>query len=668
MRLEDDITSIRFISDSYKNKLAKLNIYKVKDLVTYFPRKYSDSSTILSTSELIKGFNNIDLSSPITLQGRVISFKNTFIRQGKSIQTGIIGENNNQIKIIFFNQPYLINSIIMNKDILLSGKVKKQGSFIVVSANKYEILKDASHESIHLGTIVPEYKLTSGISAKWLRNRISETLKNLNEDNFISNESLNAYKNISRINYFEEIKNVHFPENYTTLGESVKQLSTVELTDLSLKTIQSRIHLNHSRKFKIKDFKKLSNEFISKLDFKLTKDQSKVVFEICNSIESKVHLNSLLQGDVGTGKTIITVLLSYIYSKNKLKIVFISPTSILAEQTYLVFNKFLKDFEIDISIRTSNKKKPIINSDIIIGTTAILWDNQIDYSKVGLLIVDEQHKFGVKQREEILKRRSEGGIDFLSMTATPIPRTVAEALFGELEVFNINLKPGKRKTIKTFAVFQDKFNDLIGWIGEKIASGNQAYWVCPLVEESIQSDSIAVKSRFEFIKKMFPERGVEVLYGKMKENDKNNTLTRFKNRETDILVATSVIEVGVDIPGATIMIVDSPENFGLASLHQIRGRVGRNDLDNFCFLICNDNMSQEAKNRLEFFEKENDGNKIAEYDLKRRGPGEVYGTIQSGIPDLKIAKLNDINAIKKAKEVARELYYEHKIKRIYLFE
>lgn len=669
MRLSDSISAVKYINEVYSKKLHKLGIFSVLDLITYFPKRYVDTNNILTVSEVIKNINNMNLNSDVIVYGQIQNFKNTKLKNRKSIQTGLLTDvtinYKYQLKFIFFNQDFLMR-VMKNSDfITITGKIKKSGNSLIINAKKFEKFNPKSEKSIHIGTIVPEYNLTKGISAKWLRNRINYVLNNLDPQEFKKDKTISLIEDTLGIDILDLIKKSHFGGDRRVIEESVEHLSNIELIHLALKTIASRKHLSKKRNIFLNNLKSHTEKSLELIPFKLTDSQQLAIKNICKLLTSDKQANILLQGDVGSGKTAVALVISCLYVFNKYKVIYLAPTTILSEQIFEFFNSILSKVKVKIGLLNSAKAVNVQNSQIIIGTTSLL--NMHSLSKTGLLIVDEQHKFGVKQREIILKTQQETAIDFLSMTATPIPRTIAEGLFGNLEIISLTQKPGNRKLIKTYIVYSDKKLDFENWINHMLEKKSQIFWVCPNVESDSKGKTSA-KTKYKEILHKFPDYKSDIIHGKTKEEEKQKIIERFKNRETSILISTSLVEVGIDIPNANIMIIENPESFGLASLHQIRGRVGRNDNENFCFLLPGDNISDKAKERIEFFAREHNGIKIAEYDLRTRGPGEVYGENQSGIPKLKIAKYDNIQTIRKSMFYAKNLYKNFGIEKINLFE
>ncbi len=646
MKLESSITSLKYISDRYEGKLNSLGIYTIKDLLTYFPRKYTDSSEVHKISDI--AFEDV-----YTIQAKVINIKNVRLNGRRTLQTGKVEDFSGKLNIQFFNQPYLTKALKNGETYLFRGKSKIKGKNIVFYPSSYDEVKE-EEESINLGRISPEYSLTEGISKKWLRKRIKELLDITKEKEFkipveeeiLTEDSLKTFLN-----------EIHFPKNEKSLKTAKDALSILEMTNIHLKVKQQlEKKLKKISSYFPNDVKDNLKEIFTYIPFKITKDQKKAVELIINNLHDKRKLDVLLQGDVGSGKTIIAFILAYLFAKEGKQVVMLAPTTVLAKQHYDNAVKLFscnKDMKIEL---VSSEIKERNKGAFLIGTTALLHRKKDVLDKIELLIVDEQHRFGVVQREELLGKKN-NYTHFINMTATPIPRTIAEVFFKDIDVFTIKSKPKGRKEVKTFLVPDEKREDIYDWLNNKIINDqDQVYWICPLITESEDSNNISVEEVYKKVKKKLPKVRVQMLHGKMKATEKQKIMKQYSDGEFDILVSTTVIEIGVDVANATVMVIENAEMFGLAQLHQIRGRVGRGDKQSYCFLFTDPEINPEAKERLEFFTKTKDGLKIAEYDLFRRGPGEVYGTKQSGIPNLKIANILDLDLIKKTKSIAEKVY------------
>lgn len=669
MDLSTSVTELPQISSQYAKKLDKLGIYTVKDLLTHFPTYHKDTTQI-STIENIKG------QGKFVIQAIPKSVKSIRLRNKRTLQTAVLSDLTGSIKATWFNQPYLEKALSGEGEFLFVGNAR------ISKTNKLEFYPESfeqvveGRESVHIGRIAPQYALTAGISIKWLRNRIKYLVDQLGEIEDLADElaktqySTKELNSSPVVNYSlrRALHDMHFPENNDEMKPAREKLSLMELTNLQLMMIERR---SKGKKYKSPEIKldtKVVNKFISELPFKLTPDQLESVSQILEDIQSSKPMNRLLQGDVGSGKTIVAVIAALAAQSNGWQTVILTPTTILARQHYQSFQKMLANFAVTVELVTGERKDSG-TADILIGTSAVLARKHNLITKLGLVIADEQHRFGVHQREELLAPLE---LDLkyyphcLDMTATPIPRTMALGLFGDLEISNINTKPEGRLPIKTYVVPEQKRLDSQLWVEGKLAEGEQVYWMCALVTES---DKLAAKSAemtFETLKAVFPKHQIGLLHGQMKSADKEQAMQDFKDHKIDLLVTTSVIEVGIDVPNATVMVIEDADRFGLAQLHQIRGRVGRGDKQSWAFLFVSDEASDQAKARLDFFAHETNGLKIAEYDLQSRGPGEVYGAKQSGIPNLKIADFSNIEHIILSKEVATELH-QQKMKEIKLF-
>jgi ATP-dependent DNA helicase RecG len=455
--------------------------------------------------------------------------------------------------------------------------------------------------------------------------------------------------------------NIHFPENKTLAKESQKRLAFDELFIIQLSAALVKKEWEKEKvghQFKIdKTITEKINTFINKLPFQLTSAQNRAVKEILDDLSKNKPMNRFLQGDVGSGKTVVAAIACYLAYLNGYQSLFMAPTEILAKQHFQTLSMLFKDYSLKIGLQTKSEKinnkrnnSPISDFNIIIGTHALL-NEKLQFNQVGLVIIDEQHRFGVRQRAML----KEKGINphLLTMTATPIPRTVALVLYGELDISYLDEMPKGRLPVKTYLIPQEKRADAYSWIKKQIKEKNESVFiVCPLIEESnveTMKSVKAAKKEFENLKEIFSEFKLGLLHGKLKTKEKNKVLEDFRSDKIKILVTTPVVEVGIDIPQATIMIIEAAERFGLAQLHQLRGRVGRSDKQSYCFLFTN-SKSAKITERLTFFAKNNLGIKLAEYDLQTRGPGEVYGEKQHGFIDLKIASFTDYHLISQTKK------------------
>lgn len=559
---------------------------------------------------------------------------------------------------------------MLNKEYYLVGKISQGKN------NKHEIITPDLEEknekdSVHSARISPYYPLTAGIKQKFLRSKIKwvidklDYLSDLDEilpDYIISNYNLIGLK--------AAIKNIHFPESKSALTHSKKRLSFDEMLFIQLRQMRLKGEIEKLKTIKIKStiINKAITEFFHNIPFSLTTDQENAIKEILTDISSDKPMYRLLQGDVGSGKTVVAAAAAAAVVYSGYDVAIMAPTTILANQINQVIQNFLPNIEIKLLTGSSsqnriktlsepdhNCSKSKENGKIHIGTHALIYQKNTKYSNLGLVIIDEQHRFGVEQRKKLYSLNPSLCPHYLMMTATPIPRTLLLSLFGDMQTSVINTKPSGRKSVLTYLVPTEKKPDSYKWFNSKLNSGEQIFWICPLIEDNDDSTLKSIKQTEQILKKVLNAR-IAILHGKLTESQKNQLLSDFKNNLINVLISTTVVEVGVDIPNANIIVIESAEQFGLAQLHQLRGRVGRSPAQAYCFLFSDKTSdSPNIHNRLTYFSKEHDGLKIAEYDLQQRGPGEVYGIKQSGIPALKLANILDLTLIQETRKAAQTI-------------
>lgn len=640
-------------------KLRSLDIKTYWDLINYFPFRYENYSLISAINKLQPGEN-------ITLKGKIIEAKNEYTRGRLTLQKLKLDDGTGEILATWFNQPYLINLFKNALYVSISGIVKTSKGKLVVEPKEFETLDSLDQETIHTGRIVPIYPLKHGLSSRTLREKIYMVL------NKSATGPVTEFLPLKIINQFDLLdesaayQNIHFPQSTNLTDKARTRLSFDELFILSLSTYLTRKEWEKERvghSFKIESNIVKLNSFIRSLPFKLTNDQQKSVKVILKDLSSSRPMNRFLHGDVGSGKTVVAAIAAYAAYLNGFKTLFMAPTEILISQHYQTLQKLFKDSPLTIGLQTGAKKnKSVDKFDLILGTHALL-NQKLSIEKIGLVIIDEQHRFGVQQRA-ILKAKGTHP-HLLTMTATPIPRTVALTLYGELDISTIEEMPVDRIPVKTFLVPKHKRINGYTWIRKKIKDGDQAFIICPLIEESeaetMQSVKAATKEYEHLTKKIFPDLKLGLLHGKIKTLEKDRIMKDFKNKKYDILVSTPVVEVGIDIENATIMVIEAAERYGLAQLHQLRGRVGRGKKQSYC-LLYTEKESENILDRLRFIAQNNSGMKIAEYDFKRRGPGEIYGIRQHGYLDLNIASLADFPLIEKIKQAVERFVTDFEIR------
>ena len=646
--LNKDVKYVKTVGPNRVKLLNKLNIFTLKDLITYFPRDYEDRSKPKNICECIDG-------EEVLIQAIVVS-RITEIRLRKmTMYKLIIRDETATCTAVWFNQSYLKNIFKVGEKYNFYGKISNKLGKIEIASPVFDI----AGKTNNTGKIIPLYPLTYNLSQNVIRKIIENGLKEV-EGNLL--ETLPEYilKQYNLLEINKTFHNIHFPKELSDFNIArrrlvFEELLTMQLALLSLKNNYS----NESKGIAFSKDAKMS-DVINILPFKLTKAQLKVLEEIDNNMESEKSMNRLLQGDVGSGKTVVAMISAYKAIKSGYQATIMAPTAILATQHMENFSKIFNDLgikcELLISSITKKKKEEILERlakgeiDILIGTHAILEENVI-FKNLGLVITDEQHRFGVKQRTTIANKGKNP--DVLVMTATPIPRTLALILYGDLDISIIDELPPNRKKIDTFAVRKSMEERVNNFVKQQIKEGRQAYVVCPLVEENDEMNLKSVEELTEKYKtETFKNYRVEYLHGKMKAKEKDEIMNNFKDGKIDILISTTVIEVGVDVPNASIMVVENAERFGLAQLHQLRGRVGRGEYQSYCILKYKGN-SETIRQRMKVMCDTNDGFIISEKDLELRGTGDFFGTEQHGLPAFKIANLfEDMPILKVAQELA----------------
>lgn len=640
------------IGQKSSDKLKKLGLLTPHDLFFYFPRGYENYKNIVSIAELKpSGSAQNDF---FTIKGTLLGIANKKTRRrGFTVTEAVVADESGSIKVIWFNQPYLAKMLQSGREIILYGRAQYDPfSKSLVMQSPTRALKQE---------IVPVYSVTAGITTFFISKLFSKVQNCIKEiEEWLPSDILSQY---GLMPMAQALLAVHLPKDDKELMNAKRRLAFDELFCISLQGAISR-KLRYLQKSPVLNLDlDLLKALIQKLPFTLTDDQKRAIWQIMKDIRDEKPMHRLLNGDVGSGKTIVAALASYICAKSGYRALLMVPTEILANQHYETFQNILKDSGLSVGLVTSSRKLRI-DSDILIGTHSLIQEG-FKIGRVGLVIVDEQHRFGVKQRE-LLKKKTEVEElvpHFLSMTATPIPRTLHLALFGELDISLIKQKPALRKPVQTRHVKPYDRDKAYDFVRQQISNGRQAFVICPLIDEKdrdltkpdlFDEERKSVMSEFDRLEKIFPEFKISILHGKMKAEEKARVMSGFSLGKINILVSTSVVEVGVDIPNASVMLVEDAERFGLAQIHQFRGRVGRGEHQSYCFLFSNSN-SEKSLSRLQLLEKIDDGFALAEEDLKMRGPGAIFGVDQSGILDLKMASFSDRGLILEASTAAAEI-------------
>ncbi len=628
--LLSDLSLLKGVGTKTSNLLKKKKVNTIFDLLWKLPKSFTDRS--LSSKIIDLKINEIQTIT-------IIPLKYSFPRVRNLPNRVLCKDDTGEIDCVFFNtyEGYIKKILPIGKEVTVSGKIK-------YFRNKYQLTnpKYISEDSSIIKQKHNSYSLTEGISEKVYNKIILQIINNLPEiEEWHSKDILKKFKNIG---WNDSIKKLHEPENIGKFKENFYQR-------LAYDEIFSTFLVNSEIRKKIKRIKKTKknfninkqNEIISKLNFSLTKDQIKTLSEINKDLCSENKMFRLLQGDVGSGKTIVSLLSAFNTINSGFQVAVMAPTEILARQHFLLAKKlFSKNIKIGLlSGKSSYKDKKIILNkiskkeiDIIFGTHA-LFQKKVEFKKLGLIIIDEQHKFGVSQRKKLSDKAGKD-CDVLLMTATPIPRTLTMTIYGDMDLSIIREKPNNRKTVKTYSKPENKIDDVIKFIKKEIKLGNQIFWVCPLIEESKKLDHSSAVKKSEYLDKLFPKQ-VYLLHGKTTAEQKEIILNKFLKNEFKILVSTTIIEVGIDFPNANVIIIENANKFGLSQLHQLRGRVGRGSKESSCILMFKSNLSDNAKKRINILKDSDDGFKISQEDMKLRGFGDILGFKQSGIKNFKLA-------------------------------
>lgn len=637
----------------YANRLEKLGIFTLEDLLFHLPSRYEDYSMISKISQVQPG-------ETVTIQGQILDFKNQYLKNTRirTIQKATVVDETGGIELTWFNQPFLAKSMQKNFTISASGRIEGVGKRISIQSPEFEILSN-DVSPVHTGRLIPIYPETKGVSSKWLRRQIDTILKN-HQNELLEYLPQNIIKKFQFVDLAKAIKEVHFPQNLESAQKAKERLAFDELFLMHLSGLKRRKEWKEkitTQPITFKKYQKELNNFLASLPFTLTNAQQKALNEITNDLQQNKSMNRLLQGDVGSGKTIVAAIAMYMAHLNGFQSILLAPTEILANQHFATISKLLSSLGIKVGIVTGSKKFSALNSEfsILIGTHALL-SEKIKLQNLALVVIDEQQRFGVEQRGIIREKRQ--NTHLLTMTATPIPRTVALTMYGDLDLSYLDEMPHGRKKIRTWLIPAEKRNAAYNWINSQIREmHSQTFIICPFIEQSENMRTIkAAKKEYERLKKeIFPDLKLGLLHGKLKSKEKEKIMQDFKNKKFDILIATPVVEVGIDITSATIIMIEAADRFGLAQLHQLRGRVGRGDKQSYCLLF-SESQTDTTKNRLKSLEKIYSGAQLAELDLRLRGPGDMYGTAQHGIPKLKVASFSDTLLIQRTRFEAQEVF------------
>ncbi len=658
--LKIPVKNLKGVGGVLASRLKRLGITTVEDLLWHLPSRYEDYRTVTPIR---------DLQPPMqaTVHGTLALIHNKRSpRKRMMITEALIDDHTETLKIVWFHQPFLTKTLSVGDEIYFSGKVDQTPFGIQMTNPVYEKAQKKTENQTHTARLVPIYPTTENLTQKQMRFFVREALPFV--DNMLDPFDAAFLNQHHLASLPDAIRSIHFPKNQQDVTEAERRIKFNDLFFVQLFTQTTKASFKKLQAEPITFYEQETRDFVSRLPFTLTPDQKKCAWQILQDLAQAVPMNRLLEGDVGSGKTVVAAIAMKNVALNGKQSIFLAPTEILAQQHFETLTALLPLQRIGLLTHSQQRinkekssKKEIIehlaaNSiDIVIGTHALLQE-RVQFLNLALAIVDEQHRFGVKQRKTL---REESGNSktlphLLSMTATPIPRTLALTLYGDLDLSIIKIKPPGRLPIITRVVEAREREKTYAFVGNEMRAGNQIFVICPLISESDTFGAKSVEEELENLKKRFPLTDIRALHGRMKPQEKETIMRAFRNRDFPMLVSTAVVEVGVDIPNATVMLIEGAERFGLAQLHQFRGRVGRSTQQSYCFLF-DEGLSAAARARLELFARSQDGFALAEYDLQLRGPGEVYGTKQSGMPLFRLATLADAALIAETQGIAKNL-------------
>ena len=655
MELTSPVQYVPRVGPRMSTLLNKLGVTTVYDLLTYVPFRYNDYS-------LVSPIARIQAGETVTLVGTLESIRTFTTKNGKRLVTGKLRDETGAIEMVWFNQMYLVKTLNPGDTISVSGKADWFGPKIVMTAPTYELIKAAGDEqhSLHTGRLVPVYPETEGLSSKWLRSRIAYLLDTcLDRVTDRLPEEIRTQERLMDIR--DAIRTIHFPDSVEDAERARERLAFDELFTVVLRSkLEKRLWQTTQTAKPLPTGPGDHTAFTRHLPFTLTRDQQVSVDQILSDIAVTVPMNRLLEGDVGAGKTVVAAAGMYAAFINGVSSTLMAPTQILAEQHAHTLRQILeKPHGIPVYLVTGTTKKFEANLKqpaVFVGTHALLSRSK-ELPDWGFVVIDEQQRFGVKQRALLRKNGSGMTVPHqLTMTATPIPRTIAQTAFGNLDLSVLTTLPSGRKPVKTWLVPKTKREAAYDWMKKELETeSSQAFVICPFIEESESLKTVkAVTTEYDRLSKIFSSFRVKLLHGKMKADEKAKILEGFRNHEFDLLVSTPVVEVGIDIPDATIIVIEAAERFGLSQLHQLRGRVGRRDKPSYCLLFT-EQETPEVTRRLKALETCHNGPELAELDLALRGPGELFGTRQHGIPGFTLAKLTDTVLVSRVQHAVQVL-------------
>jgi ATP-dependent DNA helicase RecG len=646
--LDQHLESLGWVPEAKRKLLARLGLETWRHLLEHYPRRYEDRARFAS-------FPTCGSEEAVCVRGVVKKVSARYFGGRKIVEVTVedSGENALSGRLVcrWFNQHYIQRMLATGQEIIVFGRPKDSGNRIYMDHPEFEVVEDEGEQNIHMGRITPIYPLTEGLRQRALRAllfRAVEELGTLPRGPLVDWDLIPEYV---------ALRNIHFPETWEVQQEARKALALREFVAMQIAVEQRRLKIAALIGQRLVASGRLTERFLEELPYRPTAAQVRVIGEIRRDMAKKVPMSRLLQGDVGAGKTLVAAAAMLYAVESGYEAALMAPTQVLAEQHFENFRRWLAPLEIRIALRTGARAEHSHlelqgDAQILIGTHALLYDTH-QFQRLGLVVIDEQHKFGVLQRAKLLNRTPVP--DLLVMTATPIPRTLAMTVYGDLEVSLLDQKPANRRPIITRIRSASKIPEAAAFIRERVEAGRQAFIVYPVIDESAAVTAKAASTEFIKWEKLLAPHRCGLLHGRLSVEDRERVMAQFRASETDILISTTVIEVGVDVPNATVMLIENAERFGLAQLHQLRGRISRGRHQSFCILLT-DREDSSALEKLAVLEKSEDGFEIAEADLKLRGPGDMLGTAQSGLPPLRLASLiEDIDLLLRAKAIAKKV-------------
>jgi ATP-dependent DNA helicase RecG len=647
MNLSTSLEKVKGVGEKTGEQLAAAGLHTVGDLITFLPRAYEDYSQVSRIADISPG--------KVTVKAHCEKVETRPVRRGMRVTTATLADDSGKIQAVWFNQPYRATQLAGGAEFLFSGEFE-------FSYNRYQLTNPSAEKTsdipLESDKVVPIYRAVAGLKTALVR----KILKELHPLITMLPETLpeSVVKREKLVSYSDAIQGMHFPHTHTEADAARERLAFEELFQLLLASQLNKQENAKLEGWQIPFNQKVVKDFVSELPFALTNVQRIASWDILQDFESATPMNRLLQGDVGAGKTVVAGLAARQAAHKGFQTALMAPTEILANQHAATLDKLLSPFGVRVGLLTGSVKGKARQAlyaaieqgevDVVVGTHALIQSGVV-FHKLGFVVIDEQHRFGVAQRQELLKKSAKMP-HLLTMTATPIPRSLALTVYGELDISILNEKPANRKPIETKIWSPNSRAQLYALIDKQLKQGRQAYVICNLIDHNPDNDLKSVEAEYKRLRSsVFKHRTIGLLHGKLSPSDKEAVMSRFAKGEIDVLVSTTVVEVGVDVPNATVMLIEDGDRFGLAQLHQLRGRVGRSEYQSYCYIVPSD--SKKPSQRLKEVEKSNDGFYLAEVDLKLRGPGEIYGRAQHGALNLQVATLADTKLIARAQDAAK---------------